>query len=250
MHLLSRRRRRCRRSRSLTCLPSGAVKFYWNVFNYIFLKWWVQCDQIGRFLKVLGYKCSYKIFPIFADNLGYFEKLHFQVKTAVVFLENFWRKLGHFWVYISGNTGDDPPLETALMDTWKVNPTPSFWSGYFGPMRTIAIKQQTAPRALAPWSIRTSVIAVLMVGQYDTIILISDSRTMEPFSRRRWATGSAQQSSNNGIMPCMWCIIFWVLHKHHSFTLGPIQPSSPNTKELHGRAFEWLTNGVVVIGRY
>ena len=32
---------------------------------------------------------------------------------------------------------------------------------------------------------------------------------MELFSRRRWTTGSAQQSNNNGIMPCKCCIIFW-----------------------------------------
>ena len=29
--------------------------------------------------------------------------------------------------------------------------------------------------------------------------------TMEHFSRRRWTSGSAQQSNNYGIMPCMWC---------------------------------------------
>ena len=27
---------------------------------------------------------------------------------------------------------------------------------------------------------------------------------------------------------------FWIQHKHNSFLLGPIQPSSPTTKELHG----------------
>ena len=26
---------------------------------------------------------------------------------------------------------------------------------------------------------------------------------------------------------------FWGQHKHNSFLLGPIQPSSPTTKELH-----------------
>ena len=28
--------------------------------------------------------------------------------------------------------------------------------------------------------------------------------------------------------------IFWFFHKHNSIPFGPIQPSSPNTKELHG----------------
>ena len=32
--------------------------------------------------------------------------------------------------------------------------------------------------------------------------------SIELFSRRRLATGLAQQSNNNGIMPCMCCIIF------------------------------------------
>ena len=27
--------------------------------------------------------------------------------------------------------------------------------------------------------------------------------------------------------------LFWVSHKHISLPLGPIQPSSPSTKELH-----------------
>ena len=54
---------------------------------------------------------------------------------------------------------------------------------------------------------------------------------MELFSSRRWATGSAQQSNNYGIMPCMCCIIF--LGLTNSFLLGPIQPSSPTGKELH-----------------
>ena len=50
---------------------------------------------------------------------------------------------------------------------------------------------------------------------------------MELFSRRRWATRSAQQSNIHGQLP-------WVCHKHKSLPLGAIQPSSP-TKELHGR---------------
>ena len=32
---------------------------------------------------------------------------------------------------------------------------------------------------------------------------------MEFFTRRRWTTGSAQQSNMYGMVPCMCCIIFW-----------------------------------------
>ena len=42
-------------------------------------------------------------------------------------------------------------------------------------------------------------------------IALSNHRStlaMELFSRRRWTTGSGQQSNNYGIMPCMCCIIF------------------------------------------
>ena len=61
-----------------------------------------------------------------------------------------------------------------------------------------------------------------------------DSWSMELFSRRRWTTGSAQQSNIYGMMPFICWIIFWVCHKHNSFPFGPIQPSSPFNKELHG----------------
>ena len=37
-------------------------------------------------------------------------------------------------------------------------------------------------------------------------MLQSTHLSMELFSRRRWATGSAQQSNSYGIMPCMCCI--------------------------------------------
>ena len=39
-------------------------------------------------------------------------------------------------------------------------------------------------------------------------------------------------------MPCMCCIIFGICHKHNSLDLGPIQSSSPSTKELHGQGGE------------
>ena len=45
--------------------------------------------------------------------------------------------------------------------------------------------------------------------------------------------GSAQQLNMCGMMPCMCCIIFGGFNKQNSFLLGPLQPSSTTTKELH-----------------
>ena len=42
----------------------------------------------------------------------------------------------------------------------------------------------------------------------------------------------AQQSNIYEMMSCMWGIMFWFVLKHKSIPLGPIQPSSPSTKEL------------------
>ena len=56
---------------------------------------------------------------------------------------------------------------------------------------------------------------------------------MELFSRRRWTTGSTQQSNRYGILPSMCFIIFLIRQKTQQLTTWPIQPSSP-TKELHG----------------
>ena len=36
---------------------------------------------------------------------------------------------------------------------------------------------------------------------------------------------------------------FWVEHKHNSFLLGPKQPSSPTTKELHGLVHQFCVRG-------
>ena len=41
-----------------------------------------QCDQIGRFLKVLGNKLSSKVNQIFYDFLGYFDTNHFLCKNC------------------------------------------------------------------------------------------------------------------------------------------------------------------------
>ena len=48
--------------------------------------------------------------------------------------------------------------------------------------------------------------------------------------------GDEQQSNLRGTLPCMFWIFFSVCQKHNSLPLGPIQPSSPSTKELHGAA--------------
>ena len=49
--------------------------------------------------------------------------------------------------------------------------------------------------------------------------------------------GDEQQSNLRGTLPCMFWIFFSVCQKHNSLPLGPIQPSSPSTKELHGHSY-------------
>ena len=43
-----------------------------------------QCDKIGRFLKILGGKFSFKSSPNVWWHLGHFENINFEVKMAVV----------------------------------------------------------------------------------------------------------------------------------------------------------------------
>ena len=50
-----------------------------------------QCDQIGRFLKFLATKFQSKEAQIIGNLLGYFEKPHSYVKTA---LATFWATVG------------------------------------------------------------------------------------------------------------------------------------------------------------
>ena len=61
---------------------------------------------------------------------------------------------------------------------------------------------------------------------------LSNSWVLELFSRRRWPTGSVQQSNMNGMMPCMGCIIFEGFTKTQQLTTWAIQPSSPTAKAL------------------
>ena len=79
---------------------------------------------------------------------------------------------------------------------------------------------------------------------YDFFVCVrcregSEVESMELFSVRRWTTGLAQQSNMCGMLPCMYCIICWVWHKHNSLPLGPIKPSSPFSKELDGGCSKW-----------
>ena len=63
--------------------------------------WWSmignQCDQIGRFSKVLGEIFCFKSSPNVQWLLGYLEKGPFSDKNCFVnILGNFWKNLGHF----------------------------------------------------------------------------------------------------------------------------------------------------------
>ena len=61
-----------------------------------------MCDQIGRFLKVSDDIFSCKSSPIHRRLFGNFEKINFQVKTAVTFFGNFCL----LFISASGHTGD------------------------------------------------------------------------------------------------------------------------------------------------
>ena len=60
-----------------------------------------QCDQIGRFLKVLGDKICNKSSPNYYQLFGLFEKPHSYVKTAVA---TSWVTFGLFFTPTSGHT--------------------------------------------------------------------------------------------------------------------------------------------------
>ena len=64
-----------------------------------------QCDQIGRFFKVLGDKISKKVAQIISNFSGYFEKPNSYVKTAMA---TSWVTFGNIWATFtpaSGHTG-------------------------------------------------------------------------------------------------------------------------------------------------
>ena len=55
----------------------------------------LQCDQIGRFLKVLGNKFSFKSSPkVFCDFWALLKNITFLVKSSMV---NFWATFGTSW---------------------------------------------------------------------------------------------------------------------------------------------------------
>ena len=70
---------------------------------------------------------------------------------------------------------------------------------------------------------------------------------MELCSKRRWTTGSAQQSNMCVIIPCMCSIFLGAWHKHNSFLLGQIQPWCASNKELHGLAFAELRKDILFV---
>ena len=51
----------------------------------------------------------------------------------------------------------------------------------------------------------------------------------------------------HGMMQCICCNFFLVCHRHNSLPLGPIQPSSPSTKELHAQVPFKLNTWVALV---
>ena len=64
-----------------------------------------QCDQIGRFLKFLTTKFQAKEAQMIGNFLGYFEKPHCDLKTA---LATFWATLRKtLWLLFTSTTSGD-----------------------------------------------------------------------------------------------------------------------------------------------
>ena len=63
-----------------------------------------QCDQIGRFLKVLVNKFAYKSIPKILVVLGHSEIDQNYVKKTAVDLGNFWKHLGKIFAPTSSLT--------------------------------------------------------------------------------------------------------------------------------------------------
>ena len=71
------------------------IKFVYDI-GYWLCHLHALSDQIGRFFKVPCENFSYKSSPNIWQCLGYFEKHHLLVKTAVVtFWATFWCKSGY-----------------------------------------------------------------------------------------------------------------------------------------------------------
>ena len=72
----------------------------------------VQCDQIGRFLKVLGNRLSCKISPNDWKVFGLFWKTSLLLKTALpTFLGNFWKNFATFFSKIWSHCSILPKAE-------------------------------------------------------------------------------------------------------------------------------------------
>ena len=65
---------------------------------------WLQCDQIGRYLKALSDKFCNKSSPNICQFLGYIEKHNILVKTAVEIVWASFEKLGLLFILPSGHT--------------------------------------------------------------------------------------------------------------------------------------------------
>ena len=69
---------------------------------------WEQCDQNGRFLKVLGNKFAFKSSPkSFVYFWAIWKKIICHKNCCGYYLGNFWKHLGNFFNPASGHTGWD-----------------------------------------------------------------------------------------------------------------------------------------------
>ena len=67
-----------------------------------------QCDQIGRFMKVLGNKFAHKSSPKILSTFELYWKRISKCKNCCgIYLGNFWKHLGYIFTPISGHSGPD-----------------------------------------------------------------------------------------------------------------------------------------------
>ena len=71
--------------------------------NYFIIIVHEQCEQVGRFLKVVWTTLVTKIDKIFSDTLGHFEKLHFLRRTAGDTFGQLFEKISQLFTPTSGH---------------------------------------------------------------------------------------------------------------------------------------------------
>ena len=76
-----------------------------------------QCDQIGRFWKLLVTKFLSKVAQIIGNFLGYFEKSHSFVKN---YAATSWVTFGNFWATFYSNIWSHWPWFTSWFTIWSV----------------------------------------------------------------------------------------------------------------------------------